>query len=554
MSTAAPTTEQRLAAVEHQLEQLAGRPDLSPTVADLSAELDALGTAAGAGFIAPVLPLREVPTKVWNAAQFPGATDTAKLKEAIAEAKAAGHCMVWLGGKGFWVTTETVVVPPGARVEGQQFGLGTKVEATGAYFIWTLGEAGDASEITIAYMHLRAKEAQAAGGGFGWATPGTIFHIHDIRFGSNLKFGVNMSGFTISAAWLENLAWNDGATQVKSCGTAIKLGDGAHLVNQIRLRYCECVAATTADMEVGLDLEFVDTITVTDSIFEVVTAGIRSGATEGGGTSTGLRFTNVATDTCSSHGWSLHKYRDVVLTGCNSQTCGTKLAGFGMYIRFGQGFRMIGGTVQHNQNHGIVFEAATNFSMDGVDVTDNNQSNEGGSGVVIAAGSEIFKIARCQCGNFYIGLAGHQQFGILIETAGAKDFQVTDNTLNGNTAGPIESLATGANQMIRRNMTKGGTRAWAAKVKRKTAEAITANKNGDTLVMLTVETAAVTRTLLEVLVGGVLIATPEISAAATGKSFVTLSFEVPTFLTYEVKVKEGAVEPAGEFETSYKAL
>lgn len=136
-----------------------------------------------------------------------------------------------------------------------------------------------------------------------------------------------------------------------------------------------------------------------------------------------------------------------------------------------------------------------------------------------------------------------------VETGKIKLLAITEGLLANEAVGTgkIANLAVTAGKIANATITPkqlqgGATPAYNGKTEKKTAEEIEPSASERKLVTITVQTAAATRTVAEVVVNKVYAGEVSVAVGAAGESHLSIAVLVPAAQKFEVKVIEGKVE------------
>lgn len=216
------------------------------------------------------------------------------------------------------------------------------------------------------------------------------------------------------------------------------------------------MTAVSGQATAWLTAKFIDTLHITDALFQNGSDGVRFVQGSGTNVSTGTKLTHVVVDSPTNSGLALLYVRDFAATSCAVQTCcqgsGAPAVDIGdssggVLVR---GVRWLGGVVQHNYGTGIRMRDNTrHVAVQGTHVANNNLSNApAGQGIEIGSGTTDALVMGNQIVNGSAGydpLGGHQKYGVLIGS-GCDRFIAANNLFAGNETGKLSNGSPGAAQ------------------------------------------------------------------------------------------------------------
>ncbi len=401
----------------------------------------------------------EVITKTW--APFvigPGAsgdtsgnTDTAAIQASINDAQSRGISGVWLHG-GQYSINSPLNIPAWITLRGE--GRLTRLTATGNNYVISI----NSGFIQICDLMIDAANPQSSGGGIDFTNGADQIDCFRLYFGNNLFISMNCAPTSGGLGYhFNDIVWNGWLTgDVSNCNTAIKIGNGSNSAIEMYCSKLRGSAATNADMaNAWIDINYpADTIHIYNSLFARGANGILIGLNGSGSTPvTGTKLDNVVLDTFANVGFWTDNCRDVSLTACAAQNCGT-----GIFVTANAaGVRVTGGIVQACDANGIVILSGSADTMiDNVLVLGNNSGNHPFvSGIQVAANASEFGISNCVCANTMNGwMAGHQKQGILVATGSSDNYRVVNNRCPidaDQTSGTVD-LGSGTNKTVTGNI------------------------------------------------------------------------------------------------------
>jgi hypothetical protein len=348
-------------------------------------------------------------------------------------------------------TTRELIVPSFTTIVGQN-PYSSVIKTYGNHYAIGLGEPEkDAAAIEISGLKIEASEEQTEGGGIGWLATSAEVRLHDITFGNYLNIGLDISGHSIGAVFLDRLRWLGPTSSVLKSGKGIRIGDSlpGHLVVGVYANDIVCQAATTADMKTWLEINYSDTIHFSKCLFQTGTIGLNTQVPGGAFEAvTGLKLTEVVMDTMAANGFNLKQVRDCELNNCNAQGCF-----FGLQtLKEALGVRIKGGAFQLNTFHGMAITEGEHISVDNANITDNGSSgNPGVCGVSVAPGMSHWSVRNSRIGNLY-NLGAYQKFGLVVEIGASDYYDVSHNEFRNNLTGGFIDAGTGTHKIIEPNL------------------------------------------------------------------------------------------------------
>ncbi len=355
-----------------------------------------------------------------------GATDTAAIQAAINTASSTGVAGVWLLGGQYFIST-ALSIPDWIILRGE--GRLTRLTATGNNYV--VNVAG--GFIQVCDLTIDAASTQSSGGGINFTNALGNTSCYRLWFGNNLFISMNAAPTVGGCRFHFNeIRWEGWATPngIQNCNTGILIGDSTTSAIEIYCDQLTGTGATNADMaNAWIDIRYpADSVQISNSLFVIGTTGVKVGVAGGGSgtTVTGTKLDNVTVDSMNSVGLWIDNVRDVSLTACAVQACGT-----GIFVTANAaGVRITGGIVQSCDITGILILAGSSMVMvDNELVLANNQSNTAFTfGISIAANTKNFSITNCTVTNSMSGWGnGHQKIGIFIPPGTSTNYRVVNN-------------------------------------------------------------------------------------------------------------------------------
>jgi hypothetical protein len=352
---------------------------------------------------------------------------------------------------GLWEKSVAAEVPNFVFIEGH--GEATVVRCTGDNYAFSFAPGNRAG---IRNLQIDAASVQTSGGGIDFTDAQFNIWLSDIYFGSNLHTSLNIAPTAQGGIYtIERIRWNG----VAGCTKGIVIGDGNVITSDVYISHACGTAATTADMELWIDIAKggADTVHITDSLFFGGGKGMEIGYRGASGDATNHKFTSLVFDNCDEEGVDIGSCRGVHFVNCAVQGAGqaaNNLPG----VRIGAAAKMVnwtGGYIHECERDGILIaNGSLGTRIRSADILNNNRQTVAfGAGITVEAGASDWTVEGCAVGNNIPGVTANQNYGIVAAGGAGDRIRVTGNDFPGNlTAAYTNSGVTGQNVVWQDNL------------------------------------------------------------------------------------------------------